>query len=246
MIVIFCVSMFSSAFGTLVGGSSLITTPLLILMGLPPHAAIGTDRFGTIGIGVAGLYSFHRQGMMRYRLAFIAAVPCMIGAVIGAGLALQISPDLLKKFIVALTVILLIVVVANPRLGVAAASNRPITTGRTVLGLFLFFVVGIYSGFYGAGAATFLSYIMILVFRQTFLEAAANLKVAAIAMCVSSAATYALHGAVYYPLGLAMLAGSSIGSYAGAHYSNRIGNVWIKRLFIGIVVVMAIKLLLDA
>jgi uncharacterized membrane protein YfcA len=136
------------------------------------HAAIGTDRFGTVGIGVAGLYSFHRQGMMRYRLAFIVGIPCLIGAVIGANLALQISPELLKKFIVALTVILLIVVVVNPRLGVAVTTKHPITTTRYALGIFLCLLVGIYGGFYGAGAATFLSYVMILVFRQTFLESA--------------------------------------------------------------------------
>jgi uncharacterized membrane protein YfcA len=246
MIVMFCASVFGGAFGTLVGGSSLISIPLLILMGLPPHAAIGTDRFGTVGIGVAGLYSFHRQGMMRYGLAFIVGIPCLIGAVIGANLALQISPELLKKFIVALTIILLIVVAANPRLGVAATTKHPITTRRTVLGIFLCLLVGIYGGFYGAGAATFLSYVMILVFRQTFLESAANLKVAAIMMCASSAATFAAHGAVYYPLALCMFAGSCIGSYFGAHYSHRIGNVWIKRLFIGIILIMVIKLLMDA
>lgn len=246
MIVIFCASVFSSAFGTLVGGSSLISIPLLILLGLPPHTAIGTDRFGTIGIGVAGLYSFHRQGMVNYRLAFIVGLPCLIGAVIGANLALQISPELLKKFIVALTVALMIFVAANPGLGVAAAAKRPITAGRYVLGLFLSLLIGIYGGFYGGGAATFLSYMMILVFRQTFLESAANLKVAAIMVSVSSAATYAYHGAISLPLALAMFAGSCIGSYIGAHYSNRIGNVWIKRLFIGIVLIMAIKLLMDA
>jgi uncharacterized membrane protein YfcA len=246
VIVIFCASVFSSAFGTLVGGSSLICIPLLILMGLPPHTAIGTDRFGTIGIGLAGLYSFHRQGMVRYRLAFIVGISCLLGAIIGANLALQISPELLKKFIVALTVILLIVVVANPRLGVVAATKRPITTGRYVLGVFLSLLVGIYGGIYGGGAATFLSYMMILVFRQTFLESAANLKVGAIMVSVSSAATYAYHGAICLPLALAMFAGSCIGSYAGAHYSDRIGNVWIKRLFIGIILIMAVKLLMDA
>jgi uncharacterized membrane protein YfcA len=245
MIVIFSASVFSSAIGTLVGGSSLVSIPLLILLGLPPHTAIGTDRFGTIGIGAAGLYSFHRQGMVDYRLAFIAGIPCLIGAFIGANLALQISPELLKKCIVALTVILLIVVAANPRLGVAVA-KRPITPGRYVLGVFLSLLVGIYGGFYGGGAATFLSYTMILVFRQTFLESAANLKIGAIMVSISAAATYAYHGAINFPLALAMFAGSCIGSYISAHYSSRIGNVWIKRLFIGIILIMAMKLLVDA
>ena len=246
-IIIFCASMICSAFGTLVGGSSLITIPLLILMGLPPHTAIGTDRLGTSGIALAGLYSFHRQGMMRYGLAFVVGIPCLIGGFIGANLALQVSPELLKRFIVALTVTFLAVVIANPRLGVVAmgTEHRP-TAGRYVLGAFLSLLSGIYGGFYGAGMGTLMSYIMILVFHQTFLESAANTKVAGIMMSVTSAATYAYHGAIHLPLALVMFAGSCIGSYASAQYSDRIGNVWIKRIFVGVALVMAIKLFMDA
>jgi uncharacterized protein len=246
LIVIFCASVVTSTFGTLVGGSSLITIPLLIVMGLPPHTAISTDRIGTAGISMAGLYSFHRKGMVRYGLAFTVGIPCLIGGFIGANLALQISPELLKKLIVALTVILLIFVMTNPRLGVQTATNRPLTAGRCVLGAFLGFIVGIYGGFYGAGAGTLLAYIMIIVFRQTFLESAANNKVAGIMMSATSAATYAYHGAIHIPLAVVMFVGCCIGSYMSAQYSDRLGNIWIKRLFIAMIVLMAVKLLMDA
>ena len=246
LIVIFCVSVVTSTFGTLVGGSSLITIPLLIVMGLPPHTAISTDRIGTTGISLAGLYSFHRKGMMRYGLAFTLGIPCLLGGFVGANLALQVSPELLRKLIVALTIILLIVLMANPRLGVAAVTNRPLTAGRYVLGAFLGFVVGIYGGFYGAGAGTLLGYIMILVFRQTFLESAANNKVAGITMSATSAATYAYHGAIHVPLAVVMFVGCCIGSYVSAQYSERLGNVWIKRLFIAVILIMTMKLLMDA
>ncbi len=246
LIVIFFASVVTSAFGTLVGGSSLVTIPLLIVMGLPPHTAISTDRIGTTGIGIAGLYSFHRKGMVHYGLSFIVGIPCLIGGFIGANLSLQISPELLKRLIVALTVVMLIVLMANPRLGVAAAMKHPLTPGRYLLGAFLGFLVGIYGGFYGAGAGTMLGYIMLIVFGQTFLESAANNKIAGILMSATSAATYAYHGAFHAPLALLMFTGCCIGSYASAQYADRIGNVWIKRLFIAIIVIMAVKLLMDA
>ncbi len=37
---IFIAALVSSVFGTLIGGSSLITIPTLMLLGLPPHAAM--------------------------------------------------------------------------------------------------------------------------------------------------------------------------------------------------------------
>jgi uncharacterized membrane protein YfcA len=107
-------------------------------------------------------------------------------------------------------------------------------------------VVGIYGGFYGAGAGTLLGYIMILVFRQTFLESAANNKVAGILMSATSAATYAYHGAIHLPSALVMFTGCCISSYVSARYSDRFGNIWIKRLFIMVILIMAMKLLIDA
>jgi uncharacterized protein len=242
LVIIFVVSLATAIFGTLVGGSSLVTIPVLILMGLPPHAAIGTDRMGVTAIGVAGLYQFHKKKMIRYRIAFILGIPCLVGAVIGANLALQVSPAVMKKLIAVMTLALLALLMVRPNLGIEQKS-RPLTARVITMGSFLSLVAGMYGGFYGAGAATFLAYILIFVFGQTFLESAATLKVAAILMTLSSALTFAAHGAIHYPLAASMFLGSFIGSTVGAYYSDRIGNVWIKRLFIGVVLIMVVKLL---
>jgi uncharacterized membrane protein YfcA len=242
LVIIFLAGLFSSVFGTLVGGSSLITIPVLILLGLPPHWAIGTDRMGVTAIGIGGLYQFHRKGLIHYRIAFILSVPCLLGSFIGANLALQISPAAMKKTIAVMTLALLALLIVKPNKGLEKAP-RPLTRRDVAIGIFLSLIVGIYGGFYGAGAGTFLAYILILVFGLTFLESAATLKIASVLMTLTSALTFASHGAIHYPLAASMFAGSFIGSYAGAYYSDRIGNVWIKRIFIGVVFIMVIKLL---
>jgi uncharacterized membrane protein YfcA len=244
LVIIFVVGLFSAVFGTLVGGSSLITIPLLILLGLTPHSAIGTDRMGVTAIGLAGLYQFHKKGLIRYGIAFILGIPCLLGSFIGANLALQVSPAVMKRTIAVMTLALLALLMAKPNRGIEKVS-RPLTTRVVATGTLLSLVVGIYGGFYGAGAATFLAYILILVFGQTFLESAATLKVASILMTLTSALTFAAHGAIHYPLAVSMFFGSFIGSTFGAYYSDRIGNVWIKRIFIGVVLIMVVKLLMS-
>ena len=143
-----------------------------------------------------------------------------------------------------MTLALLALLMVRPNIGIEKTS-RPLTARVVATGSFLSLVVGIYGGFYGAGAATFLAYILILVFGQTFLESAGTLKVAGTLMTLSSSLTFAANGAIHYPLAASMFLGSFIGSTAGAYYSDRIGNVWIKRLFIGVVLIMGIKLLLS-
>jgi len=242
--IIFVVAIIGASFGTLVGGTSLITIPVLIFLGLPPHAAIGTDRLGITGLASVGWYKFHEKGLIHYPIALIVGVGALVGSFFGANLVLQISTGLLKKIIAIATIFLLILVIVQPRLGVEK-KERAIKKHRYGVGVFISFIVGIYGGFYGAMAGTFLLYISLFAFEQTFLEGTATIKVASLLMTMMAAFVLARKGAIDYPMAVAMFLGCAIGSYVGAHYSDRIGNLWIKRLFIGVVLIMVIKLLIS-
>ncbi|NWF93867.1 MAG: sulfite exporter TauE/SafE family protein [Syntrophaceae bacterium] len=242
--IVFIAGILGGCYGTLVGGTSLITIPVLIFLGLPPHTAIGTDRLGITGLTSVGWYKFHEKGWINYRIALVMGISALVGSFFGANLVLQISVALLRRVIAITTVLMLILVVVQPRLGVEKR-DRIIRRREYGVGILISFIIGIYGGFYGAMAGTFLLYLSLFVFKQTFLEGTATLKLPSLMMTTVAAAVFASKGAIDYPLAAAMFLGCGIGSYFGAHYSDRIGNVWIKRLFILIVLIMAIKLLIS-
>ena len=244
LILMFFVGVAASAFGTLIGGSSIVTIPTLILLGLPPHTAIGTDRFGIIGVGISGWYKFHKKKLINYRIGFIVAIPVLFGTALGANLVLQISESVLKYVIVATNIILVAFLLFNRGMGVEKRQTA-IQKKEYAVGASLSFMNGIYGGFYGAMAGTFSMYILIGWFRQTFIQSAATQKIGSIFMTVTAATVFALNDAVDYPLGLAMLAGCLVGSYIGAHYAERIGNVWVKRMFIVFIVVALAKMVFS-
>jgi uncharacterized membrane protein YfcA len=78
--IVFVVGIFGSSYGTLVGGTSLITIPLLIFLGLSPHTAIGTDRLGITGLAITGWYKFHEKGLINYPVSLRMAVAAFIGS----------------------------------------------------------------------------------------------------------------------------------------------------------------------
>lgn len=240
--VIFITSLCASIYGTLIGGSSLITIPTLILLGLPPHAAIGTDRLGITGIGIVGWYQFHKKGMINYQIGLTVGIPSIFGAFLGSHLVLKIDEATLKIVIAAITFSILPFIVFSPKRGIERMEGT-LKRHQYLLGAFLSFLVGIYGGFYGAMAGTFLCYVLIISFGQTFLESAANFKIASVLMTVMAASVFASKGAVHYPMAIAMFCGCCIGSYIGVRYSDKIGNVWIKRFFIVLVLIMVIRLL---
>ena len=82
-------------------------------------------------------------------------------------------------------------------------------------------------------------------FRQTFIESAATQKIGSVCMTVTAATVFALNDAVDFRLGAAMFIGCLIGSYLGAHYAERLGNVWVKRMFIVFIFVALLKMLIS-
>jgi hypothetical protein len=241
-VIVFGVSSISSIVGAVIGGVSLVTIPLLILLGLPTHTAIGTDRFGVMGIGIMGWYLFHRKGLIDYKIGVATGIPTLVGSFLGAHLALQIHESTLRLVIAAISVLLLPIIVLSPRMGVEKR-QRSLRKRDYLVGGLLTFVVGMYGGFYGAMAATFLAYILVLWFSQTFLESAATLKIGSLCMTGTAAAVFVSNGAVHYPLAVTLFCGCCLGSLIGVHYSVKLGNAWIKRAFILLVVAMIIKLI---
>ena len=242
LIIILGVGLIASSYGTLVGGGSLITIPALIFLGLPPHTAIGTNRLGVTGNPIGGWYEFNRKGIINYKIGFMIGIPALVGSLLGAKLVLQINEVILKQVIGIITILILFFIIFGPRMGTEKARHT-IKIHEYLIGVVLSFFIFTYSGFYGAGAGTFLTYVLILLFRQTFLESAATRKIAQLIASVTAVLVFAVNDAISYPLGIALFIGNLIGSYIGAHYSENIGNIWIKRLFIVIVLIMAVKLL---
>ena len=120
--IIFFTALVAGAFGSLIGGSSIVTIPTLILLGLPPHVAFRTDRFGIIGVGVAGWFEFHRKRLINYRIGLATAIPVLCGTFIGSNLVLQIREDILKNVIVVTNIIIMAFILLNPKAGVKKRS----------------------------------------------------------------------------------------------------------------------------
>ena len=61
---------------TLAGGGSLLTLPVLIFMGLPPHVANGTNRIGIVVQALIGSAGYRSKGLNPFPL------PCIWGSVL--------------------------------------------------------------------------------------------------------------------------------------------------------------------
>ena len=69
---------------TLASNGSSVTLPALELLGLPEHAANGTNRLSVVSLGLVGTVSFARQGLIDWRKGAWIAALIALGTVVGS------------------------------------------------------------------------------------------------------------------------------------------------------------------
>ena len=89
----------SGIINTLAGGGSLLTLPILIFAGLPPNIANGTNRVGLLIQSIFGTAGYHSKGIYSYPFSIYLGLSSLIGALIGAQIALEINPYVFNKIL---------------------------------------------------------------------------------------------------------------------------------------------------
>jgi len=235
---LFFLGLITGFVGTNTGGSALVTVPLLISLGVPPHAAVATSKVATVGSMVAGLSQFHKHGKVDYQLAIPACVFAIAGSLIGAYLLLIVPFPLLRKSVGISTLLLTGFSLLKKQQVNAKIHSR----GLKVFGYFLFFITGLLGGFFG-GQAILATYVFLIIFNKTLIESIGTRKVTGLAIALPSVMFYAAHDMIYWPWALVLVSGTLIGSFFGSQYAIKKGDLWVKKIFMAISTLLSVKLL---
>ena len=148
--VIFTAGILAGFINTLAGGGSLLTLPILIFLGLPTAVANGTNRIAIVAQCAFAVAGFKKKGVSNFKLSLLLSTPAIIGAIIGAYFAVDISDVLFRRVLAVIMLLVLGLILWNPRQDSSGSSNslgrRQLITAMTV-----FFFIGIYGGFIQVG-----------------------------------------------------------------------------------------------
>lgn len=221
---------------TLAGGGSLLSVPLLVLLGLPGTLANGTNRIGIVTQSLAASWRFRSEGVSGLRPAIPVLIPLAAGAGLGA-LAISHASDVLFERLFGALMLLLLVPTLWPRRprGEARAWSPPVSAA-------VFFGIGVYAGAIQAGVGLAL---VIALHHAGFDLVRAN----AIKMVVVSAVTlvalpiFAWQGQIAWLPGLVLAVGFGAGGVLGARLAVRGGERLIRPVLALAVVVLAGRML---
>lgn len=235
------VGLLAGVVNTLAGGGSLVTLPALIFLGLPASVANGTNRVGSVLQSSTATWRFHREGVLDAAVARRHLVPTVLGSVVGACLSLTLEEEAFRRVIALVMVLVLAVVVLQPRRFLEGREGRP--WGHPGLRTGVLFAVAVYGGFIQAGVGCFLL-VTLAVFEGLDLVRANGVKVLLVAVfTLPPLAIFIATGNFWWQPALALAAGSAAGGWVGTRLTVSWGPPLVRAVLVVVVLVSAVRLL---
>lgn len=223
------------------GGGGLISLPAYLIAGLPPHAAIATNKMSsTCGTALA-TFRFIKNNLVNFKLAIPSVIAAIMGSTIGANLSLLVNESIMLYVMVAILPVCAFLVL-NKKLFHDGGEDEVKLNKRTyITAMVAAFIIGMYDGFYGPGTGTFLIIAFTIFAKLSIKTANAQAKVINLTSNITSLVIFLLNGEVILTVGLAAAACNMVGGYIGAGLVMKNGAKIVKPSIIFVLILLALK-----
>src|SRR5687768_6522062 len=235
----------TSVVGVVTGSNSLVTVPVMFQFGIDEKIAVATNMFGLTFMAVGGTIPFVRQGSIDFRKLLPLIVLTLIGSALGALLVGVITNQAIK-IVVTVGMIAVAIFTIVRRNGSDAPGLG--TAGETSLSFIVYlltFLLAIYGGLYSGGYVTLLTAVLVAFSGMTYTRSIAATKLINVFSSGIATVIFMWQGLVDYRLGLILAVAMFAGAFVGAHYATKLNEIWLKRIFLTTVLLLALKTLID-
>ena len=220
---------------TLAGGGGLITIPALVVSGVPPLAALGTNKLqSSFGSGTSSFLLFKRKKIhwQELRPMMIAA---FLGSVLGTVIVQFIDAKVLGFMIPLVLIIIAAYFITAPYLKLES------TEPRMSAGLYRKTAVpaiGVYDGMFGPGTGSFLAVAGVSLRGLELINATAIAKPLNFATNIASLIVFIFAGQIMWLAGFTMIIGQILGAWMGSHYLFKVNPKVLRILIVTICLIM--------
>ena len=245
-LILFVISLLANLFSAFAGGGAgLIQLPALIFLGLPFSIALATHKVASVALGIGATARHLRERALELPFAAFILASGIPGVVLGASLILHVPDQVARIALGVLTISLGIFSWRRPALGLVHTPSHRSRTGF-LLGGSGFFIIGVLNGSLTSGTGLFVTMWLVLWFGLDYRRAVAyTLVLVGVFWNGSGALTLGFLGEIRWAWLPALLLGSLVGGYAGAHLAIVKGNRWIKIAYEVITVSVGVSLILH-
>ena len=236
------VAFVAGALDSIAGGGGLLTVPALLTAGLPPTAALGTNKLQSTAGAATAAVTYARGGAVRPRLLAPAVATTFVGSALAATLLTTVDTEALERVLPVVLLAIAGYVAVQPRLGEVETSAR--ITARTHA-LTVAPAIGAYDGFLGPGTGSFFALSFVGLRGMDLTRATAATKVLNLTSNLAALLVFLAAGTPAVVVGLTMAVSQALGARLGARAVLRRGAALVRPLLVLASVAMSLRLLLT-
>ncbi len=240
LIIIFFIT---AAIGVVTGSNSLITVPIMFQFGIEPKVAVATNMFGLTFMSIGATIPFLKSDVYDRKTLTPLVILTLIGSALGAILVGLITNQSIKIIVSVSMIFVALFTLFRRNAGLEKVKN--VSQGAKTLVFVLTLLLGIYGGLFSGGYVTILTAVYVAFFGMTFTEAVASTKLINVFSSLVASAIFAWQGLIDYKIGLILAVTMFIAAYVGAHTVTKLNDLWLKRIFLSTVLILAIKTIYD-
>ncbi|WP_410678278.1 TSUP family transporter [Avibacterium paragallinarum] len=240
--ILFCVAFIAGFIDAIAGGGGLITIPALLMTGIPPAMALGTNKLQACGGSFSASLYFLRQRAVNLKEIWLLVLMTFIGAVLGTILIQLVDSELIKKVIPFLVLAIGSYFLFTPNLG---DEDRHKRISSATFAFTAGFGIGFYDGFFGPGTGSLLSLAFVTLLGFNLAKATAHAKVLNFTSNIAALLLFLIGGQIWWQAGLVMMLGQMIGANLGAKMVLSKGKQLIRPMVVIMSFIMTAKMAYD-
>ena len=247
-LIVVCPLVFLAGFvDSVAGGGGLISLPAYLMVGLPAHLAVGTNKCVALCGTLVSSASYLRSGRVVLRIAVPTALCALIASTLCTRFAVALPDAVLKTLLLAALPCVAVFLAVKKDFGREGAAPSGDTPGRRELILVhcIGLLMGAYDGLIGPGTGTFLIMLFTALLGLDLLTASGCAKLANLASNLASAVVWAVNGAVLWRLVLPAALCNMLGNFCGARFAIRGGSGRVRALIFVVLALLLLKTLRD-
>lgn len=244
-LILLCIAgFFAALIDSIAGGGGLISLPALLLAGVPPHLALGTNKFASTSASLTSSLKFAKSGKVKFELLKYLIPFTLIGAALGAKSVLQINQKYLYTMVLVLVLAVGIYSFFSKSIGLED-KYKGIKKKNLFFGIILASSLGFYDGFFGPGTGSFLIFGLISIFGFDFVKASGNARVLNFISNITALVIFALNKQIDYYYGVPVAIFMILGARIGTKLALKNGSKLIKPIFVTMSLAVACKMLFN-
>ncbi|MFD1737326.1 sulfite exporter TauE/SafE family protein [Bacillus salitolerans] len=222
--------------GTLAGGGGLISMPSLLMLGIPIHTVIATNKFSNTFSSFSSFYVLLKQKQINLKTVLVLSPIGLAGGITGSFITKSISESLMT--IIALFLLFFALIISflkKPKEEMTMNTKLPVRMHPIIFG------IGVYDGMFGPGQATLQMYTY-LNHGFSFMKAMALTRFLTFLSCLGAAASYFVSGLIDWKLAIFLTTGSILGAQLSVRFAYKLKNTHLKIILRVITVLLILQL----